>query len=179
MNKAKTLLTALAFSAVIPMAQAEIYLGGNYLYLDYSEEYYYDDLELDLGALYLRGGYQFADWAAVEVRVGTGVSDDTVNEFGINVDVELEELYGAYFIAGIPNSSLFYPYAVAGYTRAEMDVSAWGFSESASESDFSYGLGTDIRFSENFAANIEFMRYMDKDGVEVDGLSAGIKYTFK
>lgn len=175
MNKAKTLLTALALSAVIPMTQADIYLGGNYLYVDYSE----GDIDVDLGALYLRGGYQFNEWAAVEVRAGTGISDDSVNYYGWKFDVELKEMYGAYFVAGIPNGSMFYPYAVVGYTRAEMDVSAYGFSESASESDFSYGIGTDIRFTENFAANLEFVRYMDKGGVEVDGLSAGIKYTFK
>jgi len=98
---------------------------------------------------------------------------------GERVKAELNELYGAYFVAGIPNSTLFYPYLVAGYTRGELEASVGGYSASDSESDFSYGIGTDLRFSENFAANIEFMRYLDKDGFEMDGLSAGIKYTFK
>lgn len=175
MNKAKTLLTALAFSAVIPMTQADAYLGGNYLYVDYAEE----DIDLDLGALYLRGGYQFSDWAAVEARVGAGIQDDSMFYMGVPVDAELKNLYGAYFVAGIPNESMFYPYAVAGYTRAELEASVYGYSESGAESSFSYGIGTDIRFTETFAGNIEFMRYMDKDGFEMDGLSAGIKFLFK
>ena len=50
---------------------------------------------------------------------------------------------------------------------------------SISGGDFSYGLGLGLRFTDRVAGNIEFMRYMDKDGVELDGFSAGIKYSFK
>ena len=175
MKQVKKLLTVLAFTAVIPMTHADAYLGGNMMYLNYTE----DDIDVDLGALYLRGGYQFNEWAALEARIGTGIRNDTTTYMGTLVHIDANDIYGAYFVAGIPNDSVFYPYAVAGYTHAELEASLLGFSDTSSDSDFSYGVGTDIRISDNVAANVELMRYMDKDGFEMDGLSAGIKYTFK
>lgn len=175
MKHAKTLLATLTLSALIPLAHAEPYIGGNYLYLDYSE----GEIDVDLGALYLRGGFQFNEWAAVEARIGTGISDDSVDFYGWDADVEVNEIYGGYFVAGIPNSSMFYPYAVVGYTQGELEINVAGLSESDSDGDFSYGLGLDLRFTDSLAGNIEFMRYMDIDGGELDGFSAGIKYSFK
>lgn len=87
----------------------------------------------------------------------------------------MKHYYGAYLRAGVPVTDGFYPYAIAGYTKAKVEVSDFGVTASDSESDFSYGLGADFSVSKNVDITLEFMRYLDKDGVEIDGIGLGFK----
>jgi opacity protein-like surface antigen len=166
MKKAKSIFAALTLSSLSSLAAAQAYIGGNYAFVD--EE------DLDLGALVLKAGYQFSDWASVEARYGFGVADDSYQ----GVDVELNYMFGGYFRAGLPNESGFYPYAIFGYTKGEAEASGYGMSIKSDDSDFSYGLGLDYNFDQSIAANIEFMRYLDSDGVETDAIALGLSYKF-
>ena len=174
MKNAKSLLAAVTLSSLSSLAVAEAYIGGNYAFID-------ADI-VDLGAAVFKAGYQLNEWAAIEARAGFGVTDDSTRQFGVDVDVELDNMYGAYFVAGLPNDSVFYPYAIIGYTSAEVEASAshqgFSVSESADDSDFSYGLGSNIDINESLAGNIEFMRYMDKDDTTIDAVSVGLTYKF-
>lgn len=138
---------------------------------------------LDLGdasvtSLHLRGGAKFAENFAVEGRVGFGVGDDSVGP----ADVSLKHLYGIYFKAGLPVTEQFFPYAVLGYTKAkgesEWTVAGVDLSDSGSESDLSYGAGVDFQLNEAFTINAEYMNYVDKDGVELDGFTIGATLSF-
>ena len=166
MKTTRSLLAAIALTSVASLASAEGYLGANYSFIDE------DDVEL--GALVVKGGYKFTDWAAVEGRAGLGITDDSYH----GVDIELNSLYGAYFVAGLPTDSGFYPYVLAGYTKAEVEASGFGVSFKEDDSDFSYGLGADYYFSDNVAANLEFIRYMDKNDSELDAINLGVTYKF-
>jgi len=165
MKHIKNFLSAITLSASCS-ALAGPYVGGDYAFID-------ADI-VDLGALAAKVGYQITDWAAVEARVGFGVQDDRYH----GVKVELDNFYGAYFLAGLPNESIFYPYLVAGYTQMEVKASAYGMSEKADESDFSYGIGARIAINEAWAGNVEFMRYLDTGGEEIDALSVGLILKF-
>lgn len=165
MKHIKHVLSALALSASCS-ALAGPYVGGDYAFID-------ADI-VDLGALAFKAGYQMSDWAAIEARIGFGAQDDDY----AGVNVELDNFYGGYFLAGLPNDSTFYPYLVAGYTRMEVEASAFGMSESADDSDFSYGIGSRIGINESLAGNVEFMRYLDTEGEEIDAISLGLIFKF-
>ena len=79
--------------------------------------------------------------------------------------------------AGVPVNETFYPYAVLGYTRGELEASVMGFTVSESESDTSFGLGADFNF-EGFTLNVEYLNYLDKDEAEISGVSIGFSKSF-
>ncbi len=179
MKKMHSLIAVSALAAALPLAASAApepgaYLGLNYMYLDA------DDVNLD--AAFARGGLQLNEWVAIEGRLGTGITDDSFGPSIARTKVELEHFYGGYVVAGIPNQSIVYPYAVAGYTWGKMkgtlQTPVGSTSSSESESDFSYGIGADIRFTDALMGNVEVMRYMDKNDVEFDGFSVGVKMAF-
>ncbi|WP_203143005.1 porin family protein [Marinobacter mangrovi] len=161
-------------------AQPKAYLGLNYLAAQYEEDGVDDTL--DLGAIYVQLGAQINPYLAGELRVGSGVTDDSTTIYGVDASLELKNLFGGYLKAGIPTGTLIYPYVIAGFTRAELEVSAsdgyYSASNSDSGSDVSYGAGINLNITDNVAANIEYMQYYDKDGVEIAGLSLGGQFKF-
>jgi len=174
----KGLIAGLGISALLSgSVQAENYYGGNITFLGYEEEGIDDDASLT--SISGRLGTDFNENFSGEVRLGFGVGDDTIEVIGFDVDVELDNMIGAYVRGGIPVSESFFPYVTVGYTRLELTASISGFgSESDSESDVSFGVGTDINVSQNIILNLEYMNYFDKDGAEIDGFSIGIARKF-
>ena len=86
-------------------------------------------------------------------------------------------MYGAYLRGGF-KADAFYPYVVLGYTQVKVTASVPGYSISQSDSDLSFGLGTDIDLNESLTLNFEYMSYFDTDGVEISGFSLGVTSRF-
>ncbi len=139
-------------------------------------------------AVYGRLGHQFHDNISAEMRVGTGLGYDTVSVYGYinsqghdgftDVNVSLSRFFGGYVRGSIPIGEYVSPYLVIGYTRGQVDVTSSRFAYGGSKSDFSYGIGTDIAFFRNWGANIEYMNYLDEDGVDISGYAVGIYAKF-
>ena len=142
-----------------------------------------------------------ADGVMVDVSSGVvdaGGASTTVTNINaeFEADTELDNLYGIFLRAGIPAGS-FYPYAIIGYTEGKGETTSGRFvasgdvagigrptlvaefeREDETESDFSYGVGADYRFSNNLAVNAEWMSYLDKDGAKIGGVTLGLVYSF-
>ncbi len=88
------------------------------------------------------------------------------------LDLELDYLVGGYMVLGLPNESPVYPYAIVGVTKGELTASASGFgnsfSDSASESDISYGVGANLNINKDFQVNGEYMQIARADIVPLD-----------
>jgi len=154
----------------------ENYFGGGLSFIDYSENGIGSDASLT--TITARIGSKFNENFSGEFRAGFGIGDDTVSVFDTDVNLDLNNYYGVYLLAGIPVSENFYPYAALGYSRGEVEASAMGFSASESESDVSFGFGADIKVSDKFDINIEYMNYLDKNGAELSGFSLGFTMPF-
>jgi opacity protein-like surface antigen len=174
-TKSLTLSSALALSVALSSSvyAADPYVGGNVLFLDYSEQLLDDDLALT--AISGRLGSMINDNVSGEVRVGLGVGDDSVEDGGNRYDVELNSMIGAYLKAGFPVADSLFPYAVIGFTRTDIEYSLSGVgSSSESDSDISYGFGVDLSLDRKLSLNVEYMNYYDNDGAEIDGFSIGL-----
>lgn len=143
----------------------------------------------DLTAVSATYGTVLDDNMSGELRFGLGFGDDsyssTVNidgyDFSDEGKVELDHYFGAYLkFSSTPGEMS--PYAILGLTKAkasangrvtdDYDESSERYSLSDSENDFSYGLGID--FANGF--NIEYMQYLDKGSLELNGFSFGMKF---
>ncbi len=185
-------------------AETSFYGGVNYVFLNYEEPggsvtvtdadgtatVSVDDIDLDFSLPGFRLGAQFHENLSAELRFGFDLGvfqteesfDARVTQDGstvtVEVDTELKRYYGGYLRAGVPVGR-FYPYLLAGWTNVKLEYSFDTVpSTSNSDSDFSYGLGTLIRFSDDLGVGIEWGKYYDKDNVEISGfqISAGSSF---
>ena len=125
----------------------------------------------DLSTLGYKLGFQASPNLAVEARLGTGLSDDSINGW----NYEIDNYVGAYAKLILPMNAQFSVYAIGGYARAEgktytrtSPVNAW------TEHDFSAGLGLDMHLAPNMSASMEWMNLVE----DVDLLSFGVSFSF-
>jgi len=179
MKNNKNIIRAMAFGVLlvagVGASAGESYYGGNLTFIDYSETGFED---ASLSVLSGRLGTSWNDNFSGELRLGFGVGDDTIRAYGMDVDLAIKNFYGAYIKSGVQMTDTIYPYAILGYTRGEAEVSIGSLSESTSETDVSFGIGTDFNISESLNVNLEYMNYLDKDGADISGFSLGFSSKF-
>jgi opacity protein-like surface antigen len=111
---------------------------------------------------------------AVEARLGTGLSDDSI----VGVDVKVDNFAGIYGKGILPLSDVASIYGLLGYTQGKLKFEAPGLSESDSDSDISYGIGADFAISATTSVGVEWARLFKGDGYTVEGLSLGVSFKF-
>ena len=153
---------------------ADPYFGVNFTKVDYNEDGF---ATVSPTALTLRVGTQVNPNIAVEGRLGVGLSDDSINVGGVNVDVEVDSYFGLY-LKGMAPLGAVSPYVLVGFTKGELTFSALGGSLSEDDSSASFGIGVDVEVSKSTALNFEFAQLLDEDGYEVETLSAGVAFRF-
>ena len=154
------------------------FVGAQYAMATYSESGVPD---FDVSALVIRGGYFFNKYFSLEGRLGFGIGDDTQNVFGIDINLELDNMYGIYGVGHIPLNQTVDLYGVIGFTNAEASAEAVGIpgaTASGDESDLSFGIGADFLVSKNISLNLEYMAYLSKDVFDLSALGFGINYNF-
>ena len=172
------LMLAASSSAI---ADSNFYVGGNYSFLDYSITSV-DDAQL--GTLDVRAGTFFNSGFSGEVRLGFGVSDDTVyilnsTKSGYDsYDFSLDYFAGAYLRSGVLTSGNFFPYLIAGVTTAEVSTKSATGTGSRSETDLSFGIGIDYTVKNTVTVNAEYINYISKNSVDISGFTLGIAKRF-
>ena len=177
--KAKYFLIGIALLIATPAfaagGQGTNYVGLQYALVTYDEEGF-DDVEPT--ALVGRLGHFVTDNVAVEGRIGFGLQDDEVEvDLGflgtVDVEVEIEHIFGIYAAIHSSSTSDIAVYGILGYSQGEVEASALGVEASEDESGFSYGFGLNIK-----KFNIEYMSYLDEDDFEVTAISLGFVHQF-
>lgn len=132
----------------------------------------------------VKAGVTINKYFAAEARYASGVRSDNVNFNGLPIELEVDQLYGAYVKGMLPLGHVT-PYVMVGYTHGKetFRVKSFNLSASASESEPSFGIGMDVPLNEKFSLNIEWARLLQgKDdagvGYKIEGLSLGAAYHF-
>lgn len=179
-----------AFSKVMVVSCSLIaggaYAAGPYIGADYTQFQYdnhnYDTDTLKINGAVVRAGAELNDWIGLEVRAGTGF--DTASNHGL--DYQLDDMYGGYLKLSVPLSDTVHPYLIGGYThldgkvRADASISGVNYSVDRKKhfADESYGAGIDLDLTRTLGANVEYMRYYDKDHQKIAGISLGLRSAF-
>ena len=180
--KNKLMITAAVSAAILASSQVYAdsthgnrYMGANFGFLNYED----DGMSGDASVTTIEGrvGGFFNDYVAGELRAGLGVTGDETSIMGTNVDVDVNYLLGGYFRFGAPITNKVFPYALLGYTRAEVEASGGGFSADATETDTSYGIGVDVDIVD-MSLNFEYANLLDKKGGKISGFSVGFVTNF-
>jgi outer membrane autotransporter protein len=130
----------------------------------------------------LRGivGYELNPNVALEGLLSLGVGDASATVSGDPVDTRVNRVVGLYVKPKVAVSQDIEFFARLGYARTKVTstLTATGEAESESASDVSYGLGASYRINDRWSAVVDYMRYPDKNGVRLQGLSAGLRVKF-
>ena len=173
------LLPAAGLAVLLAAPVAHAGWNGSVGYLHLS------DSGLDLGAIYATVGHRFELQNGFsfnpEFRAGFGVVDesDTVVFEGVpvNVDLELDWLYGVAARLEYQTASPLYLFVTPSVTRAKISASAsaQGVSASLSESgtDFGIGAGVGYMFTERVGAEVG---YENIDGT--DAFTGAVRFRF-
>ena len=185
----KTNVAALlmAFSGL--SVAGDSYIAANIGFIDAYEKVTADEfgdpiepftLETTLTALNARLGKHYGEYFSAEVRLGVGLGDDVIEIDGEDsiANLEIRDMYGIYARAGTRIAERFYPYALIGYSNANLEGSIDGFTAEGDLGGVSYGLGLDIEIKRGLSANIEYISYFDSLGLELSGFSLGLSRAF-
>lgn len=157
------------------------YIGADYTQFQYDNDHY-DTNTLKINGAVVRAGVEFNDWIGLELRGGGGF--DSASDHGLHY--RLDDMYGGYLKLSAPLSDKVHPYIIGGYTHLDGKVTAYttvsGIGYAATRKrhfgDESYGAGIDFNLTDTLGANLEYMRYYDKDHQKIAGISVGLRSAF-
>lgn len=140
-----------------------------------------DGIEVSLSGISGSLGYKIDSdnnfYFMPEVRIGTGISDDSVSMYGVDVDVEMDSFIALSVRSQYELNNGVYLFAAPSYANLKVTASASQGSQSASETDdsweFGFGGGVGYQFNESTSAELMYEQY---DGTDV--LSVGVKFDF-
>lgn len=168
----------------IAHSEDKSYFGIQYGVADYSEK----SISKNFNPTVLIGrfGYYFRPSFSIEGRFGIGMQDDTqfLSELGVgglDATLELDSILGVYGTGRINLTGSSSLYGVLGVSTIEVTTSVPAFpaAESTSdESSVSYGVGADIDIGKKAVLNIEYMRYLDKNNLDLGVIGVGAAYNF-
>ncbi len=135
--------------------------------------------------LVARFGKIYDNGLGFEARVG-GTLDGDPQVFDIPIlgntelDIEVDLLYGLYFVAEASIGGTASIYAVAGVNTLELSATAVSsgikFVNSAEESGAAFGGGITFGPSDKAHVTLEYMSYLDKDAFTLSTVSLGILF---
>ncbi|XBQ16504.1 MAG: porin family protein [Oceanicaulis sp.] len=164
------LLASIAAVAAASAASAQT-PGSGYAGVGYTA---LDGEGATLGAITLRGGFDFTEYFGAEGDLHIGVVDDTVTEMGTSVDLSADFGAAVYGVARLPlGDGMSNIFARAGYATLEVEGSAMGVSVSAELDGFAYGVGGEFYFAGPNGVRLDYTRFDGDDG-ELDAF--GISY---
>ena len=163
------------FAAAGAHAQEGLYGGAFVSRVTYAEDGLDDANPTAIG---VKIGASISKNFAVEARLGTGLSDDSVSVLGVPVSIKVDNFYGVYGRGILPLSDQASIYGLLGYTHGKLKGDFTGGSVSISDSDVSYGIGGDFAVTPTVSLNVEWARLFKGDDFKVDGLTFGVSFKF-
>ncbi len=146
------------------------YVGASVGFMDIENQ---SNNEASINHIEGRAGGYVNEFLAFEARLGTGLTDDTVNA----TDFSLRYSLGAYIRAGFPVHKQVFPYVVLGFSRAGFEAKTAGKSDNSAETDSSYGIGIDMEVV-NLSLTAEYLDMIDKNDTSFSGFSVGFTTKF-
>lgn len=144
-------------------AEPAFYVEGGY------SHYMFDDPDIDLGGVQVRGGWEFNEFFSAEADVAVGIADDDVA--GVTVDLSYQ--YGVYARAKLAFNDQFSGHVRVGYSSAEVEIDGFG---DENEDGIAYGVGGTWMFNERQGVRADYTRHEFDDAV--DNISVSYVYRF-
>lgn len=130
--------------------------------------------DVNNGELIARMGMDFMPYLGGEIFGGTSASSGNIGGISLKVD----NMYGAYLKLHAEIATEFELFARAGWVHSTVKASYAGFSASDSDSSFSFGVGAQFVFADNWYMQGDYTSYYSKHGDSITGPAVSIGYRF-
>lgn len=121
-----------------------------------------------------RFGSLFGEYTALEWRLGAGAGGSDVAA----AELYAEQYFGVYLLGRMPISPHFSPYVLVGYTQVDLKLRNDLGAVNSDASDVSFGGGLDIALTKKFKLNVEYVRYIHEESVDLFAPSIGITFFY-
>lgn len=160
-----------------PVSQGTTYLGAQYSRLTFSSDRLITSATPSM--VMLRGGVFLLDNIAIEARYGTGVeSDQATAKDDSLVRARVQHFASTYATGHIPLGTRSSFYVFGGFSEFKARFERPGRQLSETEFSGSYGAGYQINFSRQAGLNLEYNRFLEKNGHRLNGFTLGMQFYF-
>jgi opacity protein-like surface antigen len=190
LKKYLSVLVFAACSTAATAADSPFYVGVQLSATELKESEAGNSDSFDFTTLSALAGYQFTPYIAAEVRLGTGVKDESYRELDYSEKLSVD-LQSMLLLKGIvPVTDTFSLYGLAGYasTKFKYQERETGFSYSETETinGVAWGVGAGFRITPRLTATLEYLQLPDEkfyDGpynfkLKTNNLTLGVNYQF-
>ncbi len=150
------------------------YVGINYTDLELTD----GTQDVSMAAGSGRLGVSFNRYLSFEWRAGTGLSTESVTAGETPSDYILDKFYGGYLRAGVLLFDRVYPYAMVGHSWVKVNKQTGPEETILKDNDTSFGVGMDVRLVGTINLNLEYSRYYNEPGIQIEGPSIGLAAHF-
>lgn len=179
-----------AFTTPALAADSPFYVGGQIgaAKLKETESGFSDSF--DFTTLSALGGYNFNQYFAAEVRLGSGVKGESYREGSYSEKLSIEQQNLILLKGTVPVNDIFSLYGVAGFGSVKFKytekASSYNFSETDTVDGFSWGVGAKFNINSNWAASLEYLQLPEeklRDGAytlkfKTNSVNLGVIYQF-
>lgn len=163
--------------SLLAHAEADKAYGGLALHWGEYKEDALDDVR-PMG-LQLKLGNYLHERLAIEGHYTRGISEGSVTEFGVNIDLEVDHILSVFLKADLPLNERARMYGLVGMStgklKARASIASFSFGVSESDSGLSYGLGIESRNTTgNIGFRAEYVVYLSEDDYDYNGLNIGL-----
>jgi OmpA-OmpF porin, OOP family len=120
------------------------------------------------------GGYQFNRYLAGEVGYSDKIAEVSASAFGTSASVKAS----AWELVAVPSYPLTDQLSVYGKIGAYYAQSKASSGAKETDNGLTFGLGAGYQLTKNVGARVEWQRYSDLGGADVDALNVGLLYRF-
>ena len=165
----------MAWCAGPAWAQEGTYAGVGYGSVAYEKDGF---PTAEPAVLAFRLGRQIHRHLAFEARAGFGVGDDTVAYPGVPVTVKIDHYFGLYAKGILPLAESLSAYGLLGVMAGKVTAKGFGYIESRSDTEVSFGLGIDLAVSRHSAITFEWVELFSGSDYKVESASIGFAYRY-
>ena len=178
----KKIALASVLALVAIGAQAQTYGELGYTSMTFKETK--DGNAIKVSPSAIRGilGYELNPNLALEGMAAFGIGDATFKIGGESLSgfkLKVDNIFGVYLKPKMKLNDAIEIFGRVGYARLKGTLTFTGLgSESASDNGFSYGAGLNYAIDSKTSLNVDYMQYLNKDGVKFNGFTFGAGYKF-
>jgi attachment invasion locus protein len=123
-------------------------------------------------------GYELNPNLAVEGMVGLGMSSDDIRVGSATLKGKVDNMVGAFVKPKVKLGETVELFGRAGVVSTKVSAEAGRVSVSDRGTSFAYGGGASFALTPTLSLNADYMRYYDRKGIEVDGVTVGVGFKF-
>jgi outer membrane immunogenic protein len=130
-------------------------------------------------AIKLETGKYLSDHVALEGHLAFGVGKSSISyPYGGDIDFSVKNAVSIFLKGDLDINENANLYGLAGFTKGKFEMETVYYSETDSDSGFSYGVGVETKLENDFVISAEYVMYLKEDDYDYSGINLSFTKLF-